>query len=156
MHTKLEEFLLKKHQALLQAKEENSYPFAGFECGDGWFLIVDELLTSIADYIEHRLKWKPEQYKELQNFRVEQIKEKFGSLRVYTMADNPEIEAYTDMASNISSRTCELCGNPGMIRNEFWLTCKCEECFLRGEANAARLARVPDRMLALILRKDLQ
>lgn len=155
MHENLEEFLLKEHQMLFQAKEENNYPFAGFECGDGWFPLIDELLLEIADHIDRKLEWS-NQHEHLRDFRIEQVKEKFGSLRVYTTASTPEIKAYLDMASRMSSRICEFCGSPGIIRKEAWLSCKCEECFLHSETNADRLAKVPDRMLALITRKSAQ
>ncbi|MEK7090164.1 MAG: hypothetical protein AAB930_01100, partial [Patescibacteria group bacterium] len=42
----------------------------GFECGDGWFGLIKKLCEKLKDL-------------DLKDFRVTQVKEKFGGLRFY-------------------------------------------------------------------------
>jgi hypothetical protein len=85
-------------------------PFArgGFECGDGWFALIDRLSS--------KLVVDP-------NLVVGQLKEKMGLLTIYfniTELASPDIEAATDdaydEAREESKRTCEICGVPGVYK----------------------------------------
>lgn len=59
----------------------------------------------------------------------EQIKEKFGTLRIYSTGDwNPTINGIIIMAEAMSTRICETCGKPGTSRSfRGWLETTCEE-----------------------------
>lgn len=46
---------------------------------------------------------------------VEEAKQKFGTLRVYLNRLTPATEALVDEASRRPSRTCERCGEPGVL-----------------------------------------
>lgn len=61
---------------------------------------------------------------------VEQVKEKFGTLRVYYCGpDVPEINAI----ERVSALTCETCGAPGRMRTRgYWLMTRCDWCFDKG------------------------
>jgi hypothetical protein len=59
--------------------------------------------------------------------RVEQVKEKFGTLRYYC-AGNDRIFAFIHMAEQLSKITCEDCGKPGKLRRTAWLITLCDEC----------------------------
>lgn len=48
---------------------------------------------------------------------IDQIKEKFGTMRFYVEADDPIIDGIIRHAEFISSRTCEVTGNPGKLCN---------------------------------------
>ena len=88
----------------------SSAPFArfGFECGDGWHRLIDQLSSKlVAD----------------PNLVVGQLKEKMGLLTIYFEVSelaNPEIEVATDAAyaeaREESRRTCEVCGVPGVYK----------------------------------------
>lgn len=71
------------------------------------------------------------------DYRVGQIKEKFGSLRYYIFyVSRPEkviataikllIAGYEDL----SSRTCETCGAPGELRDTRWQRTLCDKHYV--------------------------
>lgn len=68
---------------------------------------------------------------EAAGYQVEQVKEKFGTLRIYYMGTGvPEV----DEAERESGRVCEVCGEPGRMRKRnHWLMTRCDECFEKGE-----------------------
>lgn len=107
---------------------ENFY----FECGDGWYNILNCLLRGISwaisnDY--YRDKKMP--YNEQvpinapeYNFQIRQVKEKFGTLRFYYSVDKlrEEIRGMVTMAELLSECTCEYTGAPGKrYNNNGWL-----------------------------------
>jgi uncharacterized protein with HEPN domain/predicted RNase H-like HicB family nuclease len=94
----------------------------GFCIGDGWHALVDRLSA--------KLSADP-------NLCVWQIKEKFGSLRVYFCdRDTPSdprlgkvTDAALDKAIRESVRTCEICGKPGTLtRRRNWVSVRCKAC----------------------------
>ena len=98
-------------------------PFArhGFECGPGWFQIIDRLAA--------KLVLDP-------NLRVGQMKEEVGLLTVCFEASElarPEIEAFTDAAlveAREESRVaCGLCGERGSLaKRDRGYSVRCEPC----------------------------
>jgi hypothetical protein len=84
-------------------------------CGPGWYPILAR--------IEERLS-------ELDpNYEVNQIKEKFGTLRFYWEGDIPDGAAIVDGAEAESARTCELCRSAGHLRTRAgWLKTLCDRC----------------------------
>ena len=76
----------------------------GCFCGNGWFKLIDELLTDIESL-------NPDE-----SIKVDQIKEKFGGLRIYLnhygeddkIAD--QILDLIGMAEVYSTAVCESCG----------------------------------------------
>lgn len=97
-----------------------------FECNNGWNLLIDELCSKINLLIEKK-------YPELKNeefpFIVLQIKEKYGTLRFYTGSANEEIFDLIDEYEKKSAFICELCGEPGTIKDigGSWLKCVCNK-----------------------------
>jgi hypothetical protein len=68
--------------------------------------------------------------------RVDQVKEKFGTLRYYC-AGNDRIFAFIRMAEQLSAITCEFCGKPGELReDEGWMTTLCDDCNKKQEVEA--------------------
>jgi hypothetical protein len=57
------------------------------------------------------------------------VKEKFGELRFYMTGYNDEIDKLIDAAEDLSARTCEICGQPGELRDIGWLYTWCDTCF---------------------------
>ena len=90
-------------------------PFWGAECGDGWYNILDNLCGSIASY------------RDVDNVIIDQIKEKFGTLRFYVTGGDAMVDGMIWMAEHMSGYTCEKCGNPGELRNLPWLVTLCDE-----------------------------
>jgi len=60
--------------------------------------------------------------------KASQIKEKFGTLRVYMTYETNEIERFISEAENLSSKTCEECGSIGVLRNDTWIRTLCDKC----------------------------
>ena len=58
---------------------------------------------------------------------VEQVKEKFGSLRFYYRGGDDAIDGMVRMAESMSVVTCEVCGNAGKIRRNGWLRSLCDK-----------------------------
>jgi hypothetical protein len=77
-----------------------------FEFKDGWTELVYDLAVRIMDYCDRYDKEYPS---------VNQIKEKFGSLRFYCQGGDSMISSMIGDAENNSANICEICGNPGKI-----------------------------------------
>jgi len=84
----------------------------GFECGDGWFDIIYQLSEKISAH---------------HNIQATQVKEKFGTLRFYTNYHDDAVEAMIAEAERKSEVTCDVCGQPGEMRSDGWLSVRCEE-----------------------------
>jgi len=98
----------------------NNLMVFGFEIGEGWMSLVIELL----DKIQHLVDNNPE-YSGLQ---VIQVKEKYGSLRVYLNYYYKEIEDIISEYEEKSCYICEECGEKGEIRNiNNWYTALCDK-----------------------------
>lgn len=113
--------------------------------GDGWFDIIDCLLSNIQGHIDHnivRREWAIDWNKKVNDAEYDwsdkspylkreerkvpelveqvvatQIKEKFGSLRFYFNGGNDYCDALVAMAESMSERICEECGSPGKSRS---------------------------------------
>lgn len=60
-------------------------------------------------------------------FAVQQVKEKYGTLRFYSPG-NDAIHKYVWLAQRLSSVTCEDCGKPGTANASGWLRTQCDDC----------------------------
>lgn len=95
----------------------------GIECGSGWSRIIHSACECLEDT----------------GVRFDQIKEKFGLLRIYYTAKKDTdgfVSGVIRMAESISGKTCEQCGNPGSIRGGGWLVCLCDSCDLKRGGSA--------------------
>lgn len=85
----------------------------GCEHSDGWHGIIRGLCRAISWHIKH--SEKPI------DFKFTQVKEKFGTLRVYEMGADEFIDGAIGMAEEMSAVTCEVTGAPGeMCRKGGW------------------------------------
>ena len=121
MSPELEKKLLDKYPKLFSSKQ-----FWGFECGDGWYDILDHLCGSLVTYT----------YGD-EEIYVDQVKEKFGRLRFYLSKEDDVMHGMVSMAEHMSGRICETCGNRGETRGGSWMVTLCDE---HHEARIARLA----------------
>lgn len=101
----------------------------GFECGDGWY----DLLYELFEKIETHFKTQPPEV--VDAFSVQQIKEKYGTLRFYCSGDDV-VEGFIREAEDKSEVTCEACGKPGKIRPGGWISVQCHEHHLEAIARA--------------------
>ena len=89
----------------------------GFECGDGWYKLLKNLIIKIAELDTEKL------------IRVMQVKEKFGSLRFYIGSSTEAIDDLIWQAEKESSETCDVCGGESKIKNKNgWFHNICDKC----------------------------
>ena len=78
----------------------------GFECGDGWFEILNQLMGNI----QHHIDWKNKKEEVVPQVTLDQVKEKFGTLRFYYTGGDDYIRGLVSMAESMSGVICEGCG----------------------------------------------
>lgn len=88
-------------------------------------------------------------YDYLNDFRIAQIKEKFGGLRFYVGAIPRDSEVFEIIKKyeDLSFETCEICGKPAETINDCgWLTTICDSCLsVRENDRIQRRARYERR-----------
>jgi hypothetical protein len=108
----------------------------GIECSIGWYEILSSLCWEIKQH-EENIKWQREWQekqgekieKEYQPVQFDQVKEKFGGLRIYFSGGDEYVEGLVRMAEGFSYKICELCGsNEGRPNKEGWIATLCEKC----------------------------
>ena len=104
MSPQLEQRLFRSHPVFFKMDEGGALPY-GIECDDGWFLLLEEMCQAI-DVINKDLE---------EPVTAAQIKEKFGTLRVYTDGLEPRIGEIIALAEHKSCQTCEVSGKPGAL-----------------------------------------
>jgi len=152
----------------------------GFECGDGWYNILNQLMGNI----QHHIDWKEKQhnwavkYNEMAQagksgnadlfadlvakeyadkptisadyirercedmiknplrdvpelipqVTLDQVKEKFGTLRFYYTGGDEYISGMVTMAEAMSGCTCEECSAPAETHGPGWIRTICKPC----------------------------
>jgi len=76
----------------------------GFECGDGWFTLIDRLCFRVQAAVTSGERPPPVAL---------QMKEKLGGLRFYWLNADAVISELTYLAGDLSEISCEVCGAPG-------------------------------------------
>jgi len=125
---------------------------------DGWFDVLDLLCDNIQNRIDnivmqrgYAMEWNKDvndpdyDWSDKSSFiereeRVvpelieqvvaKQIKEKFGTLRFYYSGGDDYIRGLESMAASMTSRICEVCGNPGTSRStekQRWVLVLCDK-----------------------------
>ncbi len=68
-------------------------------------------------------------YTHIENYiEATQVKEKFGTLRIYTNHGTDEIYDEINTAEELSATTCEGCGSRGKRRTGSWIRTLCDRC----------------------------
>ena len=177
MKKELDELLCTKYPKMMVNRYKDMKETAmcwGFDCGDGWYNILNHLMGNI----QHHIDWKEKQrqwaidhntmvaqcregifdlfeqsmegiinqeYKEKRleeilagGFRevpepfpqvtLDQVKEKFGTLRFYYTGGDDYIRGLVSMAESMTAITCESCGNPGKQGGKGWVRTECQPC----------------------------
>lgn len=140
MKQELDNQLCEKYPAIFASRNSPMTETAmcwGFECGDGWFNILNQLCSNIQSHInwnnsrrEKLLKDNPHNITvpdAVDQVVAEQIKEKFGTLRFYYKGGDEYISGLVAMAESMSGVTCEECGTPGSTSGPGWISTLCKE-----------------------------
>lgn len=109
MSPELTKQLYDKFPDLFKEKDlppEQSNMYWGFECSDGWYNII----FTLCSLIQIHQKSQTPDYKPVV---VQQVKEKFGTLRFYYTGGDDIIFGMVAYAEAISGMTCEVCGDRG-------------------------------------------
>ncbi len=99
-----------------------------FECGKGWYFILENLCKKIEEILERSPMINKEDEVFEFDMYVEQIKEKYGELRFYMSVTTKEIDELVEEAYEASKHTCEVCGKLGKMLNNKWYMVRCETC----------------------------
>ena len=94
----------------------------GFDHGDGWYNIIDQMCANI----QHHIDWKNKQSEVVAQVTVNQIKEKFGGLRFYYSGGDDVIDGMVRMAESWAAHICEEFGALGKIRGGGWIRTLCD------------------------------
>ena len=144
----------------------------GFDCGDGWYELIDALCANIQNHIDSTrsqraiaLRYnralrraqsgdlnglinyhnfgdldcaKNRAQKDIEygaeprlvnpsceQVVATQVKEKIGTLRFYYNGGDDTIHGMVRMAESLSARLCEVCGSPGKLYGDSWITTRC-------------------------------
>lgn len=102
----------------------------GLTIGDGWMSLLERLCADLSSIIAED---------DLADFRTQQVKEKFGSLRIYARGGNERTWALIEAAVRTSQQTCEGCGDPSKIRSwGGWHTTMCDACIERQKRDSGK------------------
>ena len=124
MNEKLDELLCQRYPKMMVNRDKSMMETCmcwGFECGDGWFNILDQLMGNI----QHHIDWKNKKEEVVAQVTLDQIKEKFGTLRFYYSGGDDIIDGMVRMAESMSGVTCETCGSPGTQTQGGWIKTAC-------------------------------
>jgi hypothetical protein len=94
----------------------------GIDCGPGWYKIIESVCNLIQQYEEN--KKDDSTYFPV---KFDQVKEKYGGLRIYFSGGDEYAEGVVNMAEATSYNTCEICGNNGKPNEGGWISTRCEE-----------------------------
>ena len=96
--------------------------YGGFACGKGWWPLLEKLCETIQHHVDHKQK----QGDDCPQVVIEQIKEKFGTLRFYYQGGDDYIYGAVSLAENLTGQLCEDCGGLGKRRSGGWVRTLCD------------------------------
>ena len=140
MKQELDRLLCEKYPKMMVNRNKNMQETCmcwGFECGDGWFNILDQLMGNI----QHHIDWKNRKEEVVAQVTLDQVKEKFGTLRFYYSGGDDAIDGMVRMAESMSGVTCEECSAPAQTHGPGWIRTICEPCETKRETERAQYAK---------------
>jgi hypothetical protein len=138
MKQELQQQLYDKYPDLFVNKDKTaseSCLYFGIECNSGWYDILYNICWMINQHEENiriRTKYKQKEDPSYESdyipVRFDQIKEKFGGLRVYYSGGDDYVSGMVSMAESFSYKICEVCGERGSPHKGGWISTLCESC----------------------------
>lgn len=80
--------------------------------GNGWALLVHKIF---------------DEHKNYPHITIDQVKEKWGGLRVYTAPMHEDFDKFVIGVEHESFHVCEVCGKEGQLRNGHWYNTLCDD-----------------------------
>ena len=115
--------LIRAHTRLFHPLKGDSEGAQGYpECNEGWHDLLDRACVRIENALDVG-----------DSVRITEIKEKYGTLRIYWSGRLPreaaaKVDEVVDLAKARSACTCEICGVEGRrYNNRGWLATACAE-----------------------------
>jgi hypothetical protein len=155
MEERLDKYLYKKYPELFKNESKSMKETCmcwGCTCGDGWIYLLDNLCAAITAHIKYQHSqvdyyddyektfqsegaskpYRPDYaYTKIEQVHFEQVKEYFGSLRVYYTGGDETVMNMVDFAERLSESICEECGkfdySVGRTQKG-WIRSLCREC----------------------------
>lgn len=118
----------------------------GIECNNGWYELLSSVCWRISQHeknIEDNKKYLAQKNKDIQKdfgismsgeepeyfpVKFDQVKEKYGGLRIYFTGGDDYVDGVIGMAEEYSYKVCEICGNAGKPNKGGWITTLCDSC----------------------------
>jgi len=126
MQKQLDEKLVKKYPKIFENRYKSpiiSCLYFGFECGNGWYWLIDNLCNTIQSYIDNN------KHLNIPQVTATQVKEKFGGLRFYIDGGDKHIQGMISLAESMSYNICENCGTTeNVTQTKGWVYTRCENC----------------------------
>lgn len=128
MKTKIHNYFLCKKYPFLKSRNVWDGRFLGYayteydQIPDGWRKAFGKQL--LKDLKEALIEDKA-----LKTFRFTQIKEKYGSLRLYTNFVTPNVEKVIEKYEKMSEEYCIYCGKPSTHFTKGWILFVCSDCY---------------------------
>lgn len=141
MDAELQQKLYDEYPQLFSNKDkgiQSSCMSWGCECGNGWYEIISNVCWMIKQHEDNK-RWRQEYLEKNEPERLanepeyfpvkfDQVKEKYGGLRLYFSGGDEYVEGLVRMAEAISYTICEVCGNKGNLNKGGWISTLCESC----------------------------
>lgn len=126
MNKKLQNKLYRKYPKIFRQKDLPMKETAmcwGFQCGNGWYWLIDNLCDSIQSYIDLNPHLK------LKQVEANTVKEKYGGLRFYIDSGDAFIRGKISFAQQLSYQICEVCGTTKNVSQTIgWIYTLCDGC----------------------------
>ena len=141
MKEELQQQLYAEYPALFVNKNKEPIESAmafGIECGDGWYDLIkgmcylirqrEKNIANNLQYCEENNLPTPELELSYANVAFDQVKEKWGGLRIYYSGGDAFVSGVISMTEQMSYKICEYCGNKGQPNKEGWIVTLCDTC----------------------------
>ena len=107
----------------------------GIEAGNGWHDIISSVCWMIKQHednvkwqTEYKQKTEPDYQSDYFPVKFDQVKEKYGGLRLYFSGGDEYVEGLVSMGEAMSYKVCEVCGNKGKPNEGGWISTLCDGC----------------------------
>lgn len=132
MNEELTKRLIEKYPKIF-THESGKPNYWSIDCGDGWYTLIEMLcdrIQSRCDCVKKSSTLNSDDWDIQTQFEAIQVKEKFGTLRIYGNGGDDYVFGLIEMAEQISSTICIQCGsNHNVKMTTGWITPFCEKCY---------------------------